>query len=487
MPLQILFASAEVEPFAKVGGLADVAGSLPKALNALGHDCRVFMPAYRFVEENPAWGFQTVVAEFEVEIGPGQLKLAYIKEATHEGVTVYLLGTDEWFTDAVDSSTVYRPGKTQHMFFAQAVLQACGLLEWRPDVVHANDWHTGLIPVLMREGSHAAQWKETASVFTIHNLAYQGEFEPETVAELGLDWSLFNMHQLETYGAFNFLKAGMVFSDQVNTVSETYANEIQTPEFGCRLEGLMAYLAQEKRLSGIVNGIDTDRWNPQTDPHLPAAYSADDLSGKAICRATLSELCGFPSDLDAPIAAAVTRLSSQKGMDLLLAILDQALDLPMRIVIQGLGDPWLADQFRAAQARRPESFRFFEVFDADLAQKIYGGADLFLMPSAFEPCGLGQQFAMRYGTVPIVRATGGLADTVHNDRDGFVFQDRTPEALLQTLSRAVASYLDGDSYRSIQLTGMNTDNGWHRRAESYAKLYEKAVASRKRARVRKMA
>lgn len=487
MPLQILFASAEVEPFAKVGGLADVAGSLPKSLNALGHDCRIFMPAYRFVEEDPKWGFETVVSEFEVEIGPGNTKIAYIKEATHEGVTIYLIGTDAWFSEAEGSSSVYLPGKTQYMFFAQAVLKACGMLEWRPDVIHANDWHTGLIPVLMREGPHAAHWQHTASVFTIHNLAYQGEFEPNTVSELGLDWSLYNMHQLETYGTFNFLKAGMVFSDQVNTVSETYAKEIQTPEYGCRLEGLMMYLSREGRLSGIVNGIDTDHWNPETDPHLPAHYSADDLHGKAKCREVLSELCGFSTDLDAPIAAAVTRLSNQKGMDLLLAILDRALDLPMRIVIQGLGDPWLAEQFRAAQARRPDSFRFFEVFDADLAQRIYGGADLFLMPSAFEPCGLGQQFAMRYGTVPVVRSTGGLADTVHDGKDGFAFQDLTSEALLETLTRAVAAYKNGKSYRKIQQAAMKTDSSWGRRAKSYVSLYDKAVASRKQTRVRKMA
>ncbi|MBX3120235.1 MAG: glycogen synthase [Fimbriimonadaceae bacterium] len=480
MPLQILFASVEVEPFAKVGGLADVAGSLPKALNAQGHDCRIFMPAYRFVEEDPKWGFQTTIAEFTVEVGPGLTKIAYVKEALHDGVTVYLVGTDQWFTEATDSTTVYLPGKEQYMFFAQAVLKACGMLEWQPDVVHANDWHAALIPVLMREGVHAPLWSETASIFTIHNLAYQGEFEPSTVPELGLDWSLFNMDQLETYGMFNFLKAGMVYADQVNTVSKNYAKEIQTPEFGCQLEGLMVHLANQNKLSGIVNGIDTERWDPATDPHLPAHYSADDLRGKAKCRKALAKLCGFPNDLDAPIVAAVTRLSNQKGMDLLLAILDDVQDLPMRIVVQGLGDPWLAEQFRAAQKRRPESFRFFEAFDATLAQKVYGGADMFLMPSAFEPCGLGQLFAMRYGTVPIVRSTGGLVDTVHEGVNGFAFKESSPNALFDALKRAAEAYREGDLYRRIQLAGMQEDNSWTKRAESYVELYEKAILSRQR-------
>ncbi len=479
MYLKVLFVSHEVAPFAKVGGLADVAGSLPLALKERGHDIRIAMPAYQMILDDPKYPTRQI-AKFEVTVGPNWTQPATLFEADLHGVTVYLIGSDRWFTDATASQYVYLPGSDQHLFFCQAVLQLKDLLDWQPDVIHANDWHTGFIPVLMREGKDADCWERSASIFSIHNLAYQGEFGIELLDQLGLSRNLFNPHQLETYGAVNFLKSGCVYADRVNTVSPRYAEEIQTPAFGCRLEGLMVHLEHNGRLSGILNGIDQHEFNPEIDPHLPAHFSAADVSGKRdVKRELLRELL-FPDEPDVPLFGVVSRLSSQKGMDVLLEMAPWLFDRPGRLIVQGLGDPWLADRFRALEAHYPDHFRFIERFDASLAQRVYGGSDFFLMPSAFEPCGLGQLIAMRYGTVPVVRRTGGLANTVFEGENGYVFERLNPEEFWSATDRALRAF-GTPAHEKLIEGAMATDSTWTRSAGAYEALYQQALAARTQA------
>lgn len=476
--MKIAFASNEVAPFAKVGGLADVAGSLPKALVEMGHDVRLLMPAYQMVldstQPTPLFGGAAV----EVKCGPNWTEEAYFWETKLGDVTVWLVGSDHFFRDTISSQTVYLPGAEQHLFFARALMALCEKADWIPDVVHANDWHTGFVPVFIRE-SGGTTWARTASVFTIHNLAYQGEFGPELLAECGLPWSLFNYEQLETYGAVNFLKSGCVFADQVNTVSPRYAEEIQTPEFGCRLEGLMKHLAFQQRLSGIVNGIDQHEFNPEIDPHITAHFSASDPGKKAVCRAELRKELGLDDRPGVPLFGVVSRLSSQKGLDLIVEVADAMMGLPAQLVVQGLGDTWIAEKLRHLEVKYPHQVRFVERFDAPLAQRVYAGCDGFLMPSAFEPCGLGQLIAMRYGTVPVVRYTGGLANTVTDGHNGFVFADLQPDAFLACVQRATAAFNQPDHWAELMLNAMNNDSSWTTSAGEYVALYQRAVDSRR--------
>lgn len=474
--VNVLFASAEVSPFAKVGGLADVAGSLPVALRALGHDARIVMPAYRMVLDDPRWSTRDI-ARFTVEVGPGWTEEAVAYASSIEDVPVILVGGDRWFQDAVSSETVYTPGAEQYLFFARAALEATKALGWKPDVVHANDWHMAFLPLLMREGGDRT-WDDVGAVFTIHNLAYQGCFGPELLDQLGLPQRLFNMHQTEAWGALNFLKTGCVFSDQVNTVSPRYAHEIQTPEFGCGLDGVMRMLHDHRALHGILNGLDTGRFDPSQDPALVRNFSADDRSGKAECRAALMRELGLPEIEGCPVAGVVSRLSEQKGMDLMLHAADALAAVPIQLVVLGVGDPWLAGEFQALQERLPNHVRFVERFDLDLAQRIYAGCDLFLMPSRYEPCGLGQLIALRYGTLPVVRETGGLADTVWEGVNGFSFLPQTEDAFLGAVRRAREAFCDPVRWQAMQTTAMSGDYGWVRSAGEYVALYGRAIARR---------
>lgn len=474
--MRVLYVSAEVAPFAKVGGLADVAASLPKALRALGHDVRVVMPAYRMVEYDPRWIIETEVGGVHVSLNPGWNKRAYLRCGVYEDVPIYLLGTDEWFNKAQTSETIYRPGCDQYLFFAAALLECFAAKGWIPDVVHTNDWHTGFVPVLMRE-QHGAQWSEAAALHTIHNLAYQGEFGFEVLDKVGLPHHLFNLHRLEAHNCVNFLKAGCVYSDQTNTVSPRYAQEIQTPEYGCGLDGLMRHLNAEGRLTGILNGLDPQTFDPASDPKLPAHYSADERSGKAECKRAVLHEVGLKPMREAPLASVISRLSEQKGFDLLDEILPQLVALPMQVVVLAIGDPYSAARLRVAEARFGDRVRFVERFDPDLAQRLYAGSDMFLMPSAFEPCGLGQLIALRYGTVPVVRETGGLADTVHEGQNGFVFGPRDSGAFLDACRRAHAAYGTPD-WDALVDRGMRMDLGWEASAKRYEQLYEVSQARR---------
>jgi starch synthase len=430
------------------------------------------------VEEDARWAVKPA-AKFDVSLA-GKTHAAYLMQTALDAVPVYLVGTDQWFAQTTRSEEVYLPGHEQYLFFAQAVLEGAKALDWIPDVIHCNDWHTGFIPVAMRE-KEGAFWDETAAIYTIHNLAYQGEFDRDVLDQFGVCQSLYNLHQLETFGRVNFLKAGCAFSDMVNTVSETYAEEIQLPEFGCSLDGLMRHLALGGRLSGILNGIDTGVFDPASDKNLAASFDADDLFGKKSCRDALLKELDLKPIKGAPVMGVVSRLSNQKGMDLMLAVAGQMFALQTQMVILGTGDASLAEGFRGLQARFPKHLRFVERFDEVLAQKIYGGSDVFLMPSSFEPCGLGQMIALRYGTIPVVRRTGGLADTVFDGANGFVFDGRSPSEFLDAVSRAHVTFQDAAAWKSLVHHALSGEYSWAKSAHRYEALYERALGFRQTA------
>ncbi|MGQ9487643.1 MAG: glycogen synthase GlgA [Armatimonadota bacterium] len=484
--LKVLIVSAEVAPLAKVGGLADVAGALPKALRAMGHDVRIAMPCYRMIEKNPEYPVRTVVKSLPVPINPMTTEEATIRRTNlKDGTPVYLVGHHRYFTEATESKKIYALEPEPYIFFDRTIPLMLEQLNWIPDIIHANDWHTGFVPVYIRVlHVHQPEWQKVGLVFTIHNLAYQGEFGYDLLWNAGLPEWLFHYERLEFYGRVNFLKGGIVYSDVVNTVSKTYAKEIQTPEYGCRMEGLLQYIASQGRLEGIVNGMDYEEYNPATDPRISAHYSADDPSGKALCKEALQKECGFVPDPNTPVMSMITRLADQKGLDLVAAIAKKILDLGFQFVVLGTGDPRYEQLFTELANKNPQQVKAFIGFDPDLAQRIYAGSDLFLMPSRFEPCGLGQLMALRYGTIPIVRKTGGLADTIADfsprtgKGNGFVFEDYDSAELLKAIKRALKAYQQPEVWHRLVDSALRSDYSWQHAAGEYTQLYLRALERR---------
>ncbi|MBV6458394.1 MAG: Glycogen synthase [Fimbriimonadaceae bacterium] len=477
--MRVLVVSAEVAPFAKVGGLADVAASLPRALNERGQQASVAMPGYPLILNDAQWAVERDRFNFSVSVGSSAPESVAVHVLAHEGVYFWLIDSPR-FRTAISSDTIYSLDRDAYLLFSEAVLALAKELDVH--VVHANDWHTGFVPVLMRE-RYPEDFDMVGAVFSIHNLAYQGEFGSDTLTAAGLPMELFNLHQLETFGAVNFLKAGCVYSDEVNTVSPTYAREIMWPQYGCRLEGLMWHLYNSGKLRGILNGIDTDFWNPATDTALPSNYSLDDLSGKQSCKEILLQELGLDGDSSRPLFGMVSRLSWQKGFDLVLGATPAILELGGSLVVQGLGDPGFVEEFKLLESANPGRVKFVHRFDAEIANRIYAGSDFFLMPSAFEPCGLGQMIAMRYVTIPIVRATGGLADTVREGENGFVLKDSVPAQLIAACERAVTTYRDPEAWSAIRQRAGTTPVAWDGSASAYIEMYRDAIACRPRLQV----
>lgn len=481
---RVLMVSAEVAPLAKVGGLADVAGALPKALNALGHDARILMPAYPMVETDACWQVEPV-AQFEVAIRPDWTENATVKKLTlSSGLQIYLLQVGEWFANATASTTLYAVDPRAYVAFARAATEwLTRHAGWTPHVVHCNDWHTALIPVYLRVFRNERA-DSMATVFTIHNLAFQGVFEQAFFAELGLPSYLFDIEGLEFYDKVNLLKGALLYSDRVNTVSPTYAAEIQTPEYGEQLEGLLRRLADERRLSGILNGIDYDEWNPATDPYIPAHYSAEQPQDKATCKAALQKACGWQPDPTKAVIGLVSRLTDQKGLDLIKSLGAKLLQMPIQLVVLGTGDPAYERFFRSQHKRHRAKVHATIGFDNAWAHQIYAGSDMFLMPSKFEPCGLGQMISLRYGTIPIVRQTGGLADSItaydplRGVGNGFVFREYKPSALYEAVRQAVEVFSDASAWQALAQRVMRQDWSWSRSAGAYAALYSEALESR---------
>jgi starch synthase len=497
--MNILIISAEVAPFAKVGGLADVAGALPKALCELGHDVRVVMPCYKMVEANPDYAVQDLYGPFSVTVRPGEKERAFVRTtAIHSrsgDIPVLLVGNvgsksrPGHFAEATDSTKVYSLSPEPYVFFCRAVIEMLRKMkdEWRPDILHCNDWQSGLIPVLARtEYRNDPVIAGASTQFTIHNLAYQGNFDRHDWHVTGLSDSLYSVDALEFYGGWSFMKGALMFSDRINTVSETYAKEIRTPEYGCGLDGLMETLARTGRLSGILNGIDFDEYNPETDPRIPSHFSAQNTAGKRTCKDRLQDEIGLARDPKVPLIGLVSRLADQKGLDLIHAIVEPMLGLPVQFALLGTGDKSYEAFFRRLQERNPGQMHARIGFDTDLAQRIYAGCDLFLMPSRFEPCGLGQMMALRYGTIPIVRATGGLADSIRDYgsvpaalANGFVFGEYSPDALLGCVREAVALFRQPAPWKRLVRRAMQCDFSWSRSAVRYEASYCDALAARR--------
>jgi starch synthase len=479
--LRILLISSEVEPFAKTGGLADVAGALPKALAGLGHDVRVLMPKYRGVERH-AGSLTPLVSSVRVPIADRIAEGAWLEGRMGRGIPIYFLAQDQYYDrDGLYGTPEgdYWDNCERFIFFCRAAVEGLKHLGWIPHVIHANDWQTGLMPVyletLYRDDPALAK---TATLFTVHNLAYQGVFWHYDMPMTGLGWDLFTPAGIEYYGKLNFLKGGLVFGDLLTTVSRTYAREIQTPEFGCGLEGVLQ--GRSPALHGVVNGIDYEVWNPVSDPAIPKGYTADDLKGKRACKAALQEELGLAQE-PAPLVGMVTRLVEQKGLTLVLDALPGLLAEGVQLALLGTGEPALEQAFGAAAAKHAGRVAVRLGYDAGLARRIYAGADCFLMPSRYEPCGLGQLISLRYGTIPLVRWTGGLADTVKEfdpakqAGTGFGFAPFTHEALLECARRALAVFRQPRLWQRLMRNAMAEDFSWEASAREYVSLYRKAV------------
>ena len=480
--MRILMVASEAVPFAKTGGLADVVGALPRALVRLGHDVDVVMPRYRGITAGDP------DRSLPVALG-GQVEQADVYTTTADGVRTVFIDHPPYY----DRDYLYGAGGHDYpdnperfAFLAQAALNWAGAAAQPYDVFHAHDWQAGLVPVLASRmfRTHASLTR-VPTVFTIHNLAYQGVFDASWLPRLGLSWDLMRVDAMEYWGRISYLKAGIVFGRLITTVSPTYANEITTPEYGFGFDGILRDRIDD--LVGILNGIDYDQWNPARDPALPESFTALRLEGKATAKRALLGEFHLPVTEEAlarPVVGLVTRLVDQKGFDLLAAIADELPRIGATFVLLGSGERRYEDLWLGLAARYPDRIGARIGFDERLAHVIEGGADLFLMPSRFEPCGLNQMYSLRYGTVPVVRATGGLADTVQNfdpqtgAGTGFTFDEYTPQALLGTLRWAVGVFQDRKTWKRIQLAGMRQDHSWDASARRYVEVYERAAAAR---------
>ena len=486
--MKILIVSSEVTPFAKTGGLADVAGSLPVALAELGHDVRVAMPKYGAVDDEK-FHLIPILGDIIVRLN-GRTFTAHIKRSHLPGSRVpvyFVLNAGLFERDGLYGAEGrdFADNATRFAFFCKAVVWLLKGLDWVPDIVHCNDWQTALIPVFLRtqpDMTADPALQQMKVVFTIHNLAYQGLFPLEEGPAIGIGPELLHPKALEFYGKMNLMKGGLVFADALTTVSRRYAEEIQTPEFGCGLEGLLQERSGD--LTGIMNGVDYGAWNPETDPLIPARYSSADLTGKAKCKAALQAETGLAADAQAPLIGIISRLDRQKGFDLIAEALDTIVAAGAQIVLLGTGMPEYHTIFERAARQHPGRVSANLRFDNALAHHIEAGADMFLMPSRYEPCGLNQLYSLRYGTVPIVRATGGLADSVTDataagirsgKSTGFVFEDYTAAALLKTVKRAIKLFGDRERWVQLMRNGMARDFSWTTAAGEYAALYERLV------------
>ena len=480
--MRVVMASSEVVPYAKTGGLADVLGALPRALHRLGIDVAVIMPKYasitaeRFPLRRTDWLLQVPVSSQNVPA-------AVLQSELDDEVPVYLVEADQYFARSGLYGTAdgdYLDNAERFAFFGRALpalLQRLGA----PDVLHCHDWQTALAPVFLRTDlGRYPGLERVRTVLTVHNLGYQGQFWHFDWHLLNLDWRYFTADWLEFYGKINYLKGGVVCADAVTTVSPTYAEEIQTAEFGHGLDGVLR--ARREALTGILNGVDYEEWSPEHDPHIAARYSAVELAGKVACKADLQATVGLPVDAKVPLIGIVSRLADQKGFDLITAVAPQLLRKRLQIVVLGSGDALYQNLLVDLARRFKKRLAVRIAFDNTLAHKIEAGSDMFLMPSHYEPCGLNQMYSLRYGTIPIVRATGGLQDSVvefdvrHGQGTGFKFVDYSGDALMACIDRALRVYRMPASWATLMRNAMHADFSWDRSAEAYAGLYKRLHA-----------
>jgi starch synthase len=481
--MRVAFVASECVPFSKTGGLADVVGALPPALAALGHDVEVYLPKYRQTRlTSPRTLLRSVTVPFD-----DQYRFCSLLDGgTHAGVKFYFIDYPPFFdreqlygTPAGD----YSDNAERFALFSRAVVEASKIFG-APDIFHCHDWQSALVPVLLKTlYAEDPAFRGVSTVFTIHNMGYQGQFPPETLPLLMLPWDLFTISKMEFYGKVNFLKGALVFADFITTVSRKYSQEIQTPEYGFGLEGVLR--SRAATVTGILNGVDYNVWSPQTDTFIKEHYSADDPSGKLVCKQDLLADFGVTNpNLRLPVIGIVSRFAAQKGFDLIAQVIDRLVREEMVIVALGTGDKVYEDLFHRLSQQFPQRILVRIGFDNALAHKIEAGSDMFLMPSRYEPCGLNQIYSLKYGTVPVVRATGGLDDTIEpwdartGRGTGFKFSDYTGEALLSTVRQALTAFKDPSGWRILMRNGMAKDFSWSNSAREYVRVYDRSRQAR---------
>ncbi|MDA8100662.1 MAG: glycogen synthase GlgA [Nitrospiraceae bacterium] len=477
--MRVLFAASEVAPFAKTGGLADVAGSLPLALAELGHDVRVVLPRYRRID--PARNGLKHAATFYTPLASWRERCDVLVGSMGP-VPAWFVNKDIYFDRPELYRTLagdYHDNAERFIFFSRAIPEICRVLDFAPDIIHCNDWQTGLVPLYLKKYfGHDPLLRKARTVFTIHNLGYQGIFWQGELRLTGLGWEDFTPQGIEFWGNMNFLKAGIVFSDAVTTVSETYSRDIRTAEGGHGLDGVLRHRSRD--LYGIVNGIDTIEWDPARDRHIAKSFSAARPEGKIACREALRREVGLPAS-NQPLFGMVTRLTDQKGIDILLDAVPALMGLGCQLVILGTGDEQYHRKLSDAAHRYRLQMRVLLTYDDALARRIYAGSDLFLMPSRYEPCGLGQMHALRYGSVPLVRRTGGLNDTVADFHaaagtgTGFLFNEYSAGALTERARQAIKLFHNKQQWKRLMRNGMEADFSWRTSAQAYEKLYQKIL------------
>ncbi len=477
--MRIAFVASECVPFSKTGGLADVVGALPPALAAIGHEVDVYLPKYRQTRlNNPRTLLRSVTVPFDDEYR----FCSVLDGGTHAGVKFYFIDYPPFFdreqlygTPAGD----YSDNAERFALFSRAVLEASKIFG-APEVFHCHDWQSALVPILLKTlYAEDPAFRAVSSVFTIHNMGYQGQFPPETLPLLMLPWDLFTIGKMEFYGKVNFLKGALVLSDFITTVSRKYSQEIQTAEYGFGLEGVLR--SRAATVTGILNGVDYNVWSPQTDTFVKQQFAPDDLSGKLACKQDLLADFGVTTpNLRLPVIGIVSRFAAQKGFDLIAQVIDRLAREDMVIVALGTGDKEYEDLFRRLNQQFPQKILVRIGFDNALAHKIEAGSDMFLMPSRYEPCGLNQIYSLKYGTVPVVRSTGGLDDTIEpwdartNRGTGFKFSDYTGDALLGTIRQALTAFKDQTGWQALMRNGMGKDFSWTNSAREYVRIYEKS-------------
>ena len=478
--LRVFFVSPEVVPFAKTGGLADVAGALPGALKRLGVDARLALPLYRMVRGKDL-DMRLVLENLNVPIGKEDLTANILETQTEDGVPVYLIEREDMYDRPNLYGTAegdYYDNLERFTFLAQASLKLLEHIPFRPDVIHCHDWQTGLVPALMK-GPYGdiPFFRGIRCVFTIHNLGYQGLFSAEKFPLTGLpEGQFFHPEGLEYWGKISFLKAGIVYSDAITTVSPKYGQEIQTPEYGMGMDGILYH--RRAYLHGILNGVDYGRWDPVKDSHLAANYSLQKMNGKSRCKKSIMDEMNLDRKLSKrPLLGMISRLDTQKGLDLLVEIIDDILALEVGLVVLGAGDEKIQNAIQEAADRHPGRVGLKIGFDEPLAHRIMAGADMFLIPSRYEPCGLTQMYALRYGTVPVVRGTGGLDDTIApfdpktRKGNGFKFKAYEAKAFLETVEQAIRFFNDSEAWKTVVANGMEADFSWDGSAIRYLELY----------------
>jgi starch synthase len=481
--IKTLLVSSEVAPFSKTGGLADVSGSLPGALKNLGCDIRVTTPLYKMVRESGC-AAEKILKGLKVKVGES-FKKGDVSESVLNGqVKTYLVEKDQYYNRKYLYGTTkgdYSDNAARFIFFSLMVFELCKEIGFKPDVIHCNDWQSGLIPAYLRTVyRNDPFFKHTAVLFTIHNLAYQGNFTEEELALTGLPPETFTPEGIEFWGKVSFLKAGIVYSEVINTVSQAYSREIQTTEYGCGMEGILAYRKDD--LFGIINGVDYEIWSPEKDTFIAANYSKDNLSGKIKCKADLISQFGLPESLNnRPLLGMISRLADQKGFDLLAKIMGDLMNLDVGFILLGTGEQKYHELFSDIAKKYPRKAGIRLSYNNALAHKIEAGCDMFLMPSRYEPCGLNQIYSLKYGTIPVVRATGGLDDTIEDYTlssevgNGFKFTDYSPHEFLDKIKEALEVYENKDAWLKLVRKVMSLDFSWENSARQYIDLYQRAM------------